>query len=66
MASQQAPPLTPRQRAGVVAVLAGAAAWFVVSWTVRNKPLVEAVGEPAGAASVALLVISVVGVTRQR
>jgi hypothetical protein len=66
MARDPAPQLTPRQLAGVVGVLAGAAAWFLVAFTVRNKALVEAVGETAGATTAFLLLISVAGVARGR
>jgi len=58
--------LTRRQLAGVWAVVAGAAAWFLVACTVRDKPLVEAVGETAGATAALLLLISVAGVARGR
>jgi len=57
--------LTPRQFAGVVAVLTGAATWFMVAMTVRDKPLVEAVGETAGATTAFLVLISLAGVTRR-
>ncbi|WP_203905129.1 hypothetical protein [Virgisporangium aliadipatigenens] len=57
--------LSPRQFAGVLAVLTGAAAWFMVAMTVRDKPLVEAVGETVGATTAFLVLISVAGVTRR-
>ena len=67
MASEDsAPPLTRRQRAAVVATLAGAFGWFVVAWAVRDKPLLEAVGETAGATTATLVLISVTAVARSR
>jgi hypothetical protein len=58
--------LTRRQLAGVVGVLTGAATWFVIAWTLRDKPLFEAVGETAGATTAFLVLISVAGVARSR
>jgi hypothetical protein len=66
MAHDLRPPLTRRQRAGVVGVLAGAAGWFVVAWTLQDKAFVEAVGETAGATTAFLLLISVAGAARAR
>jgi hypothetical protein len=47
-------------------MLAGTFGWFVVAWAVRGKPLVEAVGETAGATTATLLLISVTAVARSR
>ncbi len=58
-------PLSRGARAGLVAVVLVAVAWFVVSWHVLGSPLVDAVGEAAGGVLALLVVVSVVGAVRR-
>jgi hypothetical protein len=44
-----------------VLVVALAVAWILFAWRVLNAPLLDAVGEAAGAVFLGLLIVSVVG-----
>jgi membrane protein implicated in regulation of membrane protease activity len=53
-----------RATAGLVAILALATGWFLMSWTMMHTAVVDALGEAAGVAFALLVVVSVIGAVR--
>ena len=60
-----AQPMSPLGMLGVVTVCTLAGSWFLVSWLVLDSPVIDAVGETAGATLLALVLISIVGALRR-
>ncbi|WP_432832254.1 hypothetical protein [Dactylosporangium sp. CA-092794] len=56
---------SPLAKLGIATVSAAALAWFFISWQVLHSPLADAIGETAGTLAVVLLIVSVIGTTRE-